>query len=57
MLTEKTATTTYRCNDLSKQIKDAESRIAEIVVLKTQIINYSKTHDVYVAYRKAGYSK
>lgn len=57
MLTEKAATTTYRYNDLSKQIKAAESRIAEIVVLKTQIINYSKTRDVYVAYRKAGYSK
>ena len=26
-------------------------------VLKAHIINYSKTNDVYVAYRKAGYSK
>ena len=31
--------------------------MAEIAVLKTHIINYSKTRDVYVAYRKAGYSK
>ena len=31
--------------------------MAEIAVLKSHIINYSKTRDVYVAYRKAGYSK
>lgn len=31
--------------------------MAEIAVLKTHIISYSKTRDVYVAYRKSGYSK
>ena len=31
--------------------------MAEIAVLKTHIINYAKTREVYVAYRKAGYSK
>ena len=31
--------------------------MTEIAVLRTHIINYSKTRDVYVAYRKAGYSK
>ena len=31
--------------------------MAEIAVLKTHIINYSKTREVYAAYRKAGYSK
>ena len=31
--------------------------MAEIAVLRTQIINYVKTRDTYVAYRKAGYSK
>ena len=31
--------------------------MAEIAVLRTHIINYSKTREVYVAYRKAGYSK
>ena len=46
-----------RYNDLSAQIKAAEQRMAEIAVMKTHIINYSKTRDVYVAYRKAGYSK
>ena len=29
----------------------------EIAALKKHIINYSKTREVYVAYRKAGYSK
>ena len=31
--------------------------MAEIAVLKTHIINYAKTRDVYAGYRKAGYSK
>ena len=56
-LEEKTADATARYNALSDQIKAAEKRMAEIAVLKTHIINYSKTRDVYVAYRKAGYSK
>ena len=38
-------------------IKSSEARITEILVLKKQIINYSKTRDIYVEYRKAGYSK
>lgn len=28
-----------------------------ISYLKTHIVNYSKTRDIYTAYRKAGYSK
>ena len=32
-------------------------RMAEIAVLRTQIVNYVKTRDTYIAYRKAGYSK
>ena len=31
--------------------------MAEISVLRQHIINYAKTRDTYVAYRKAGYSK
>ena len=42
---------------LPSQIKAAETRMAEIAVLKTHIINYAKTRDVYAGYRKAGYSK
>ena len=43
--------------ELSERIAQAQKRIAEINVLKTHIVNYSKTRDVYVAYRKAGCSK
>ncbi len=31
--------------------------MTEIGNLKSHIINYSKTRDIYTAYRKAGYSK
>lgn len=49
--------TTDRFNEISALIKEKEKRLAEIAVMKTHIINYVKTRDVYVAYRKAGYSK
>ncbi|HBL50744.1 MAG TPA: relaxase/mobilization nuclease [Firmicutes bacterium] len=56
-LEEKAAAATARFNELSAQIKATETRMTEIGNLKTHIINYSKTRDVYTAYRKAGYSK
>lgn len=56
-LTDKAQAVTESYNLLVAQIKTAEKRMAEIAVLRTQIINYSKTRDVYTAYRKAGYSK
>ena len=31
--------------------------MAEIKIMQQHIINYAKTRDIYVAYRKAGYSK
>ena len=43
--------------ELTAKITEAQNRIAEKNVLKTHIVNYSKTRDVYVAYRKSGYSK
>lgn len=46
-----------RFYDLKKTVKSAEDRMAEIQTLKTHIINYSKTRDVYNGYREAGYSK
>lgn len=46
-----------RYHALSDQIKSKERRIAEISRLKKHILEYIKTRDVYVAYRKAGYSK
>lgn len=56
-LVAKTTSATTRYNELSTQIKVAEKRLSEIAVLKTQIVNYAKTRDTYIAYRKAGYSK
>ena len=56
-LSARTAGATARCNELLDKIKATEKRMAEIAVLKTHIINYAKTRDTYVAYRKAGYSK
>lgn len=46
-----------RYHELMKIIKDAETKMTENKVLKTPIINYLKTRDTYVAYRKFGYSK
>lgn len=56
-LAEKAAAAIARHNALAAQIKAAEKRMGEIDVLRKHIINYSKTRDVYVAYRKSGYSK
>lgn len=57
VLEEKATAATIHHNELSVQIKVAEKRMAEIAVLRTHIVNYAKTREVYVAYRKAGYSK
>ena len=57
VLEEKAAAATAHHNELSAQIKAAEKRMAEIAVLRTHIVNYAKTREIYVAYRKAGYSK
>ena len=42
---------------MGDSIKVVEARLTEIAVLKTHIINYAKTREVYNAYRKSGYSK
>ena len=44
---------TMRCPIKSRPPRSA----CEIAVLRTHIVNYAKTRDTYVAYRKAGYSK
>lgn len=56
-LAEKAAAATACFQSLSGSIKQAEGRMNEIAALQKQIGNYSKTRDVYAAYRKAGYSK
>ena len=56
-LTQRADAASAKYHELSDRIKSAETRMAEIAVLRTQIVNYVKTRDTYVAYRKAGYSK
>ena len=56
-LGKKAQVSTGNFNQISAEIKDIEKRMTEIGNLKTHIINYSKTRDIYTAYRKAGYSK
>ena len=46
-----------RFHELQEMIRAADSRMAELAELRTQIIHYAKTREVYAAYRKAGYSK
>ena len=48
---------TKRFHELQETIKAADKRMAEISELRTQIIQYAKTREVYAAYRKAGYGK
>ena len=57
VLSEKAAAASAHFNELSARIKAAETRMAEIAVLREHIVSYAKTRDTYVAYRKAGYSK
>lgn len=44
-------------SELKENIKAAESRLAELAALKTQIINYAKTKEVFEQYKASGYSK
>ena len=46
-----------RYHELMKTIKDAEEKMETNKAIKTHIINYSKTRETYIAYRKSGYSK
>lgn len=56
-LQKRTDDVTSRYHELSDKIKLVEARIKEIAELKTQIINFAKTREIYAAYRKSGYSK
>ena len=44
-------------HELQKRLQETEQRIADISELRTQIIHYARTQEVYAAYRKSGYSK
>ncbi len=56
-LAERTKSVSARFSELTDRMKADEKRLAEIAVLRTHIINYAKTGDVYEAYKKSGYSK
>ena len=57
VLKEKSAAASSRFNELSGRIKELEIGMAANAELQKHIINYSKTRQTYVDYRKAGYSK
>ncbi len=46
-----------RFDDVSRRIKRLEARMAEIAQLKTHIIQYSKTREIYTAYKKSRHKK
>lgn len=46
-----------RFDEISGEIKKLEARMAEIAQLKTHIIQYSKTREVYAAYKKSRHKK
>ena len=46
-----------RFHEVSAELKYLEKQLGDSKEFKKQIINYSKTRDIYVEYRKAGYSK
>ena len=46
-----------RFDDVSRRIKQLEARMAEVAQLKTHIINYSKTREIYAAYKKSRHKK
>lgn len=56
-LETKVADVSQRYSKLKGQIKQIEDQLTENQETQKHIINYKKTRDVYVAYRKAGYSK
>lgn len=56
-LAEKAKSAADAFNAITEKQKRLEARLTEISELKKHIINYSKTKDVYIEYRKHGYSK
>lgn len=56
-LAAKASGASARFGEITQRQKELEARLIEIAALKKHIINYSKTKDLYVQYRKSGYSK
>ena len=57
LLKEKTAAAAERFNSLSDRIKELEAGLSANAELQKHIVNYSKTRQTYIDYRKAGYSQ
>jgi hypothetical protein len=57
VLQEKSTAASKRFHELSAQVRGLEEQLVANASLQKHIVNYSKTRDTYVAYRKAGYSK
>jgi len=57
VLKEKTASATARFNELSERLKELETELSGNATMQKHIVNYSKTRQTYIDYRKAGYSK
>lgn len=56
-LKERADRATEKFNILSADIKAKEVRMAELLALKKHIFNYHDTREIYIQYRKSGYSK
>lgn len=56
-LREKTEDITRHSHELLDFVKQSEKRLAEIAILRKHIVNYARTRETYIAYRKAGYSR
>lgn len=57
VLAERAAESSTAFNILAAKQKQFEAAMRDNAALQKHITNYSKTRDVYAAYRKAGYSK
>jgi hypothetical protein len=57
VLKEKTEAATARFNELSDRIKELEAGLSSNTAMQKHIVNYLKTRQTYIDYRKAGYSK
>ncbi len=56
-LTARAAQAGDRFDEVSRRIKQLEGRMADVAQLKTHIINYSKTREVYAAYKRSRHKK
>ena len=56
-LSERSEQAGARFDAASRRIKQLEARMAQVAQLKTHIINYSKTREVYAAYKKSRHKK